>query len=305
MKQSQKINVVLGGGGMKGIGLVGAMAGMEDAGYTFNVLAGCSAGAIVAALKASGMSIAQMGVMMDELDYTSLLDTRRLAGRLGVAAQGLSVVRRAAANSGENLHGWLEATLALQGVRTFGDLKNDDPALPPEYRYNLVVVAADLTHGRLLRLPWDYHLLGLDPDKQSVAKAIRAATALPLLYEPVKIGGSTMVDGGIVSNYPVGVFRELQKYSERTIGVRLSFAPEVRELERNNILGLANLAKAMLITSINAQAEEMMHDPEIKRNTILVDVDDVKVTDFQISKAKQKKLYDNGYIAAQQFISKS
>jgi NTE family protein len=191
--------------------------------------------------------------------------------------------------------------LEKQNVKTFGDLRFDDPELPMEQRYKLVVTVADITHGRLLRLPWDYPLLDLDPDEQSVAEAIRAATALPFLYRPHKIGTGLLADGGIVTNYPIGMFRELRRFGDRTLGVRLSFAPEVAELHPE-IKSLSSLARAMVITSINAQFEEMMRNPEVQRNTIEVDVDGVKVTDFTISKTKQEKLYTNGYAAVQKFL---
>jgi NTE family protein len=298
--ESQALNVVLGGGGIKGIGLVGAMAALEDSGYHFNILAGCSAGAIVAALSASGMRVSSIRDILEELDFNSLLDNQR-GGRLGYATKGYSMVRHAAINSGDNLMRWTQELLEGQGVRTFADLRRDEPDAPMERRYKLVVIVADITHGRLLRLPWDYPLLDLDPDTQSVAEAIRAATALPFLYKPHRLGNALLADGGIVMNYPIGIYRELRRHQERIIGVRLSFAPEVAELHPE-ITGLSSMARAMVTTSINAQGEEMMRDPDIRRHTILVDVDDVKVTDFHIGRAKQQKLYLNGYEAAQEFL---
>lgn len=296
----RQISLVLGGGGMKGIGLVGAMAALEDAGYRFRILAGCSAGAIVAAMRASGMTSADIRGIMNELDFTSLLENPR-TGRIGYAVNSYSMVRHAAMNSGGKLLKWMGDILEKQNVKTFGDLRFDDPDLPIEQRYKLVVTAADITHGRLLRLPWDYPLLDLDPDKQSVAEAVRAATALPFLYRPHKIGTSLLADGGIVTNYPIGMYRDLRRMGHRALGVRLSFAPEVAELHPE-IKSLSSLARAMVITSINAQIEEIMRDPDVQRSTIEVEVDGVKVTDFTISKAKQERLYTNGYEAVQRFL---
>ncbi len=299
-RDNQALNLVLGGGGIKGIGLIGAVAALEDAGYRFNILAGCSAGSIMAALATSGMPVSGVRQILADLDFNSLLDNQR-GGRLGYATKGYSMVRHAAINSGDNLLRWIKELLEEQGIKTFGDLRYPAPDLPIERRYRLVVMAADITHGRLLRLPWDYHLLGLDPDKQSVAEAVRAATALPFLYQPYRIGNSLLADGGIVMNYPIGIYRELRRYHERTLGVRLSFAPEVAELHPE-ITGLSSMARAMVTTSINAQGEEMMRDPEVRDSTIFVDVDDVKVTDFHIGKDKQQKLYRNGYEATQKFL---
>ena len=69
-----------------------------------------------------------------------------------------------------------------------------------------MVTATDITRGRLLRLPWDYARLGLDPDEQLVADAVRASISIPLFFEPVKLGDRTLVDGGVLSNFPIEIF---------------------------------------------------------------------------------------------------
>ena len=51
---------MLEGGGVKGVGLVGAYAQLTEAGYEFHRIAGTSAGAIVGALIAAGMSPSEL-----------------------------------------------------------------------------------------------------------------------------------------------------------------------------------------------------------------------------------------------------
>ena len=64
-------DAVFEGGGVKGIGLVGAVAVAEERGYQWVNIAGTSAGAIVAALLAAGYSATEMKQIMEELDYNS------------------------------------------------------------------------------------------------------------------------------------------------------------------------------------------------------------------------------------------
>ena len=71
-------DAVFEGGGVKGIGLVGAVAVAEERGYQWVNIAGTSAGAIVAALLAAGYSAAEMKQIMEELDYNSFKDARVL-----------------------------------------------------------------------------------------------------------------------------------------------------------------------------------------------------------------------------------
>ena len=99
--------------------------------------------------------------------------------------------------------------MADYGVSTFADLAITDRNLPPEQRYRLVVTVADVTLGQLIRLPWDYErVYGLDPDEQSVADAVRASTAIPFFFRPATLTSaegrtSTLVDGGLLSNFPI------------------------------------------------------------------------------------------------------
>ena len=65
-----KIDAVFEGGGVKGIGLVGAVAVTEERGYQFENLAGTSAGAIVAALIAAGYKSDKLKEIIENLDLS-------------------------------------------------------------------------------------------------------------------------------------------------------------------------------------------------------------------------------------------
>jgi predicted acylesterase/phospholipase RssA len=55
-EKQKRVDLVLEGGGVKGIGLIGALAVLEERGYVPQNVAGTSAGAIAAALIAAGYS---------------------------------------------------------------------------------------------------------------------------------------------------------------------------------------------------------------------------------------------------------
>jgi NTE family protein len=300
--KSKRINLVLGGGGAKGMGLVGAMAALEEDGYEFECVAGCSIGAVVGALRVAGMDADRLRGIITELELSAFFDNH-MAERFGPVLKGMSVVTRRGVHSGEKFNQWVDDMLKELGVETFGDLKLPrSERHPAGYGYKLVVVAADITGGKLLRLPWDYPAMGLDPDKQRVSDALRASTAIPFIFQPAEIAGHMLVDGGLVTSYPIGIFNTLDfKFSRReTIGVQLSLEPELREIgELNSPLAVA---KAMLVTAMNVQSEASLTDPRVRKNTIYVDTADVKVTDFNISKQQQELLYDNGYQAAREFL---
>ena len=223
-------DLVLEGGGMKGIGLLGAVLRLLRGGYEFPRVAGTSAGAIVAAFLAAGADEERLADIMDRLEYARVPD-RAPPGIPGLS-EGVSLLRDAGAYEGDYIHDFIETELATLGVTTFDHLRRKDSGADKgldEYRrYKLVVMATDVTRGRLLRLPWDYPLLGLDPDRQRVADAVRASISIPLYFEPVTIrdgGGepTTLVDGGVLSNFPIEAFDRTDGAEPRwpTLGVKV------------------------------------------------------------------------------------
>ena len=84
-----KADLVLEGGGVKGLGLVGAVLELQRQGYTFARLAGTSAGSIVAAFLAAGATADQLTAIMGRLDYRKVPDR---AGVPGVG-EGLGLLR--------------------------------------------------------------------------------------------------------------------------------------------------------------------------------------------------------------------
>jgi NTE family protein len=312
---SMDADLVLEGGGVKGIGLVGAYSVLEEAGYEVHRIAGSSAGAIVGALIASGMHADDMQNLMREVDYGRFEDAGFL-DHLGLVGRGLSLLFEKGIYEGKYFRQWIEGTLADLGVRTFGDLRIEDPgsSLTPDRQYKLVVMSSDVTRGRLARLPWDYDEYGLDPDEQVVADAIRASMSIPFFYEPVPMKttderGSEiktwMVDGGMLSNFPVDVFDRTDGSPPRwpTFGMKLSARPESAMRLRFEIHGTFDFAKALVGTMTNFHDQIHIEEESVVARTMFVDTTGVKATDFHLDEPTQNFLYTNGRKAATGFLA--
>ena len=87
---------------------------------------------------------------------------------------------------GQYLKDWLGGRLAELGVRTFADLRYDDPQRPldPERAYRLVAMTCDICQGRLQRLPWEYGHYRLAHADQPVVDAVRASMSIPFSCKP-------------------------------------------------------------------------------------------------------------------------
>jgi len=310
-------DLVLEGGGLKGLGGAGAVLGLMAQGYTFPRVAGTSAGAIVGAFAAAGASPTRLEQLMSELDYRKVPD--RSGFKLPLLSEGLSLFLDGGAYEGDYIHNWLRTELKALGVETFGQLRradrDDDVNLPVHQRYKLVVTATDVTRGRLLRLPWDYEQFGLDPDTQLVADAVRASMSIPLYFEPQQLRNpqtgetSTIVDGGVLTNFPVEIFDRTDPRPRRwpTFGVRIM--PDMPPAGGGGLLPgwltpkPLHLVEQVITTAIVGHDQTYVDRPCVRKRTITVDTSPVGVVEFGASAAQREQVSTNGRRAAAEFLS--
>jgi NTE family protein len=310
-------DLVLEGGGIKGIGLGGAARELLRAGYRFERIAGTSAGAIVGALIAAGADERRLGEAMARLQYARVPD--RGLPKIPLLGEVTGLLHRSGAYAGDYIRRFVAGELADLGVTTFGDLRrsdpHDDPAREPYQRYKLVVMATDVTRGRLLRLPWDYHLLNLDPDEQLVADAVRASMSIPLYFEPAKLrDGSTgeqttLVDGGVLSNYPIEIFDRTDAVVPRwpTLGIKV--IPDLPAGDASLFPGVAlpalppvHLLEQVVATAIVGHDQTYLERPCVARRTIHVDTSAIGVVEFDASQATRDAVIAGGEAAAKAFL---
>ena len=198
-------DLALEGGGVKGLGLVGAVVVLDEAGYSFRGVAGTSAGAIAAVLVAglakAGRPMTDLYHLIGSLNFKNFMPSDRLREYLQVlgekrgdlVADLATLVHRDGIYSGNYLAEWLRPILHDQlGVKTFADLRLDagsDPgmSLKADRHYSVVVHTSDISRGQLVRLPWDYPFYDLEPDAQDPVDAVRASMSIPFFFEPVQV----------------------------------------------------------------------------------------------------------------------
>lgn len=321
-KPGKVADLVLSGGGVKGIGLVGAVTALRDGGYRPARISGTSAGSLVGAVVAAAangdqLSSDQLKDLAMTLPYRKFLDPAPenvipVLGMAWAALSGRGMYR------GDFIHDWVSDQLRNLGVHTFGDLAIDDPQLPPEQRYRLVVTVADVTRGQLVRLPWDYRrLYGLDPDEQSVADAVRASMALPFFFRPVTLTDSagsvsTLIDGGLLSNFPMYSLDRTDGKVPRwpSFGVTVATQnpasgdgdpqPELAPLI--HIPGAPQLLEGLINTALLGHDQTYLNHPSVAARTIAVDSSGIGYLNFNLSQTERETLYHNGYQAATEFL---
>jgi NTE family protein len=313
----RRADLVLEGGGVKGLGTVGAVMGLLDAGWTFPRVAGTSVGALAAAFAAAGADSAVFREVLGRLDLRKIPD-RRVP--LPLVSEGVSLALGHGAYAGDWIHRWLTDELDKLGVRTFADLGRDDPdddpaLLIPEHRYGLVVMATDVTNGRLLRLPWDYPMFGLDPDEQRVADAVRMSMSIPFYFDPCTLRNpvtgdeATIVDGGVLSNFAIEIFDRTDGREPRwpTFGVRLLPDLPAGLGDLVPFFGLpmfpaVRLLEQVVATALVGRDQTHLERPGVRERTMTVDTKGTAITEFGIGPVERAELVARGEQTAREFL---
>lgn len=301
---SLKADAVFEGGGVKGIGFVGAIDVAERQGFTWQNVAGTSAGAIVATLIAAGYTAEEMKEILGRLDYCRFKD-RGTIDKVPVVGLIASLIFEKGLYEGKFFQTWMGDLLKAKNITTFGDL-----LIPGEkedrYRFKLRVIASDITEGKMLVLPQDIKDYGINPEDLNVAFAVRMSMSIPFFYEPVKLQNlktgqtSYIVDGGVLSNFPVWLFDSVGSLPEwPTIGFKLV---EPEEGEPRHINGPVSMLTALFSTMMEAHDSRYIKDRNFVR-TIAIPTRGVKTTEFDISREKSEGLYQSGQQGAEKFFS--
>jgi NTE family protein len=190
-KRAPKIGLALGGGAARGFAHVGVIQVLEEAGIQVDYLAGTSAGSLVAAIYASGKRGAALQEVALGMDEAAITDWTLPFFSRGVL-RGEALARYVKEQTGGK---------ALEDMRP-----------------SLGIVATDLASGQ-----------GVLFQRGDLSSAVRASSAVPSVFLPVRINGRDYVDGGLVSPVPVRYARQMG--AELVIAVDISASPEANSAD--------------------------------------------------------------------------
>jgi NTE family protein len=164
-----RIGLALGGGAARGFAHIGVIQALEEHRIQPDLVVGTSAGSLVAALYASGMSGTEMAELARTMDESEITDW---------AFPGRGLIR------GDAL---------AQFVR-----EQTNGRLIEQMRLPLGIVATDLANGAPILFR-----------RGDTGLAVRASSAVPALFQPVPINGREYVDGGLVAPVPVRFAKQM------------------------------------------------------------------------------------------------
>jgi len=185
-KPAPRIGLALGGGAARGFAHVGVIQVLEEAGVRPSFVIGTSAGSLVAAIYASGRTGAQLQQIAEDMEEASLTDWTLPMFRRGMLR-------------GDALARYVNQQVGMRPIEAM--------------EIALGIVATDLNSGDSVVFR-----------RGDTGLAVRASSAIPALFQPVRIGGRDYVDGGLVAPVPVRFAREMG--ADFVIAVDISSPPQ-------------------------------------------------------------------------------
>lgn len=314
------VDAVFEGGGVKGTAFLGALRCFDDAGIKFRKVAGTSAGAITAAVVAAGFTVDQLEQdVLGPLDYEGQILSKKTSRLIWNGSPSddlkqfhwmllrLMVARRSGQYSAEPFKDWLSEHLNPK-LPTFAPFLQEQPSDLEWYqKRDLKVVISDISCQEMRVLPEDLRFYGLEPTQFSVAEAVRLSMSIPLFFEPGKLQNSTIIDGGVLSNFPLWLYdaEPDQRPCCPTFGFRLMETLEECEPSTSEsakpVKGALGILRAMVETMQVARDNHHIRKNEMGR-IINIATGGISATQFDLTSADKDTLYREGYQSAKAFL---
>ena len=244
-----KTGLVLSGGGARGFAHLGVLQALNEAGIFPDIISGTSAGALVGVLYADGYTPREILAIMN---WASRFDFMRPA----MPREGLL-----------QINGIIKILKANLRAKTFEEL-----------RIPLFVSATDLNNGKSVYFSEGY-----------LIEPVIASASIPVLFQPVKIGKISYVDGGVLDNLPI---RPIENSCNVIIG---SFVNPIGYVEK--VSGLIGIAERTFMLSMSKDVLE-----KAKRFDLFIAPPELRNYGF-LNPDKTQEVFDLGYFATKKKLN--
>ena len=243
-----RIGLVLGGGAARGFAHVGVIRVLEQEKIPIDLVVGTSVGSLVGAIYADKKNSFELESTAFSLEERDLFDYTFISPTQGFVR-------------GERIEDFLSKKLSAQEIQ--------------QLKIPFAAVATDIQNGEVVVL-----------QSGPVARAVRASSAIPGIFIPVRHQGKLLVDGGVLNNVAVDVARKMG--AEFVIAVDLAGRSKTAEV--NNVFDT-------IVQSLNLMGREGV-DKRLKEADIVIqpEVSHIALLDF----TRKKDLLAAGMQAAQQ-----
>jgi len=275
-------NLVFSGGSSKGFSYMGVLKALDEFSILDNIqeLAGTSIGALFCcfiALKYHPDDLIKIFIELD-LNWLHNINSDSI----------LNLINKYGLDNGENVIKFLELIFSFKFLNkppssiTFMDLYNFNPIK--------ITLTGSKVYQDVVELELYNHLL---TPQMSVIKALRISMSIPPLFTPLNEDKYHLIDGGVVNNYPIDLFKD-QK--ETTLGI---LAYETLENKKCN--NAIDIYKSLVIHMI--RRETKMKKEKYADNTITIEVNLNLFKIFNLSNEEKLNVINVGYQLTRQYLN--
>ena len=256
-----EVALVLGGGAFHGMAHAGVIKVLEDAGVPIDLIVGTSAGSMVGALYADNPQIDSLIPLINSTSAKDVFDFSLFRSREGFV-------------SGAKLQKYLNKQLTVTSI--------ENTKIP------FVAVTTDIEKG--ITVP-----LKAGP----IAASVNASCAIPGIFEPVKMYGTTFVDGGVLDNIATDIAKE---YNPKVIiGVSIMNFDTIADLSNyKKIVLRAYHVSVHRLNNENIRYADIMISPDLQGLPLMSGKDNEKMYKLGLAAAEgslpeiKKLLVDKG-----------
>ncbi|MEO7292818.1 MAG: patatin-like phospholipase family protein [Ginsengibacter sp.] len=319
-------NLVLEGGGIRGLAYPGAVKVLEEKGIIQNIekVAGTSAGAITALMIGLDYNSHEMDSVFRSLKIQQFNDGKNIFGKIRRLKKEYGVFK------GEKFEVWLSDLIKFKtgnANTTFAELhrlhQNNN-------RFkDVYCTGTNITKQEMQIFSWE------QTPVMQLKTAIHISGCIPVYYKPVAIDSSwnkvsvknnknkfdLYVDGGMMSNFPINIFdsclsgidpfncKNIQ-YNPQTLGLKLERPEQIQQFDNGvtaiapyNVSSLNNYGLALINLLQELLARKTPGLENEKGRTIYISYGNVFGKIRKVSDAEKTALYNDGVMAAEKFFN--
>lgn len=320
-------NLVMEGGGVRGLAYAGALEVLEQKGILENIenVGGSSAGAIAGLLVSMDYSSAEIDSILQQLRIQEFNDGKFLFGKIKRVKKQFGLYK------GDKMQLWLSNLIEIKTGNpdlTFRQLH--ELHLSNKKFKDLYCTGTNISQQKTAIFSWKTM-----PDMK-LSTAVHISSCIPFYFVPVAIDSAGnqvdpthdsvacnyFVDGGMLDNYPIAIFDSCKPgaeciagknliYNSQTLGLKLEREDQIKQFEKNNtniapyhINNMKEYTSAvmnLMMESLNRKTPHL--ENEIGR-TIYISYGHLSAKPRKMAASEKKLLHDNGKKAAIEFFEK-
>ncbi|RFU69644.1 patatin-like phospholipase family protein [Bacillus sp. V59.32b] len=322
-------NLIFEGGGVKGIGFVGALKVLEDKHILDNVkrFGGTSAGAITVLILGLGYTISELENILSVLDFRKFKDDT-----VGPVRDAFRLTQGYGWFKGDHFENWIEGIIEKKTGDRSSTFKDIHDRMESDHFKEIFFQGTNVSTHLIETFSFEK-----SPD-MPVAKAVRISMSIPFFFEAVKWKDDLYVDGGILDNYPIRSFDweryvtkeehysipnyyaatnhalsgngpyDTRVYNKETLGIRLESKEDINAYmhnaspKRHEIKDLPDFTWHLMRTIMRCQRNMHLNENDSAR-TIYIDSLDVSAVDFDIPPETKLKLIESGRTCAENYFT--